>query len=78
MDPSLVYYIEAIASEGRHMFMKSPFRKANIKERLYNELPKSIDLMAFAFPDGNEGDHSSDSEDEAKPQILQIEKLSQS
>jgi hypothetical protein len=46
--------------------MKSPFRKSNIKERLYKEIPKSINLMAFAFPDGNEGDHSSDSEDEMK------------
>ena len=32
--------------------------------------------MAFAFPDGNEGDNSSDSEDEAKPAILNIDRIS--
>jgi hypothetical protein len=32
--------------------------------------------MAFAFPDGNEGDNSSASEDEAKPAILNIDRLS--
>jgi hypothetical protein len=33
-------------------------------------------MMPFAFADGNEGDNSSDSEDEAKPAILSIEKIS--
>lgn len=32
--------------------------------------------MAFAFPDGNEGDNSSDSETDAKPAVLNIERLS--
>ena len=31
--------------------------------------------MGFAFPDGNEGDNSSASEDEAKPAILSVERL---
>jgi len=31
--------------------------------------------MAFAFPDGNEADDSSGSEDETKPAILSIGKL---
>jgi hypothetical protein len=72
----MLYYIEPISSEGRHMYAKSPFRKEKLSNRLSQDIPKNLNLMAFAFPDGNEGDNSSASEDEAKPAILNIERLS--
>ena len=34
--------------------------------------------MPFAFADGNEGDNSEESEDDAQPQTLNIDKLSNS
>lgn len=71
----MVLYIDPILSEGRHMYAKSPFRKQKISKRITEELPENLSMMAFAFPDGNEGKNSSDSEDEAKPAILSIEKL---
>ena len=67
IEKDMIYYIKAISSEGRHLYAKSPFRKEKLEKRLSQDMPKSLNLMAFAFPDGNEGDHSSDSEDEAKP-----------
>jgi hypothetical protein len=71
----MIYYIDPIFSEGRHMYAKSPFRKEKLSKRLSQEIPKSLNLLAFALPDGNEGDNSSASEDEAQPQILSIDKL---
>lgn len=71
----MVYYLEPILSEGRHMYAKSPFRKEKPSKRLSQDIPKTLNLMGFAFPDGNEGDNSSESEDEAQPQLLSIEKL---
>jgi hypothetical protein len=70
----MIYYIDPIFSEGRHMYAKSPFRKEKLSKRLSQEIPKSLNLLA-ALPDGNEGDNSSASEDEAQPQILSIDKL---
>lgn len=58
------------------MYAKSPFRKEKIQKRISEILPKTLNLMAFAFPDGNECENSSQSEDEAEPQILNIDKLS--
>jgi hypothetical protein len=49
------------------MYAKSPFRKVSAKKRISMDLPKNLNMMPFAFADGNEGDNSSDSEDEAKP-----------
>lgn len=57
------------------MYAKSPFRKEKLRQRLSQDIPKTLNLMAFAFPDGNEGDNSSDSEGESKPAILSIERL---
>lgn len=63
-----MFYIEAISSEGKQMYAKSPFRKEKLKNRLSQEIPKyHMNCMAFALPDGNEGDGSSDSEEEVKP-----------
>ena len=65
IDKNLIYFIDPLLSEGRHMYAKSPFRKEKIRKRLSSALPNTLNLMAFAFADGNEGDHSSQSEDEA-------------
>jgi hypothetical protein len=58
------------------MYAKSPFRKEKIQKRISEVLPKTLNLMAFAFPDGNECENSEESEDDAQPQILNIDKLS--
>lgn len=71
----MLYYIEPTLSDGRTMYAKSPFRKVSAKKRISQEIPKSLNMMPFAFADGNEPDNSSDSEDEAKPAILSIEKI---
>jgi hypothetical protein len=55
----MIYYIDPLLSEGRHMFAKSPFRKEKLKKRISEDLPKTLNLLGFAFPDGNEGDNSS-------------------
>ncbi len=47
------------------MYAKSPFRKEKLSNRLSQDIPKNLNLMAFAFPDGNEGDNSSDSSSDA-------------
>jgi hypothetical protein len=57
------------------MFAKSPFRKEKLRKRLSCEIPKGLNLLGFALPDGNENSNSSESEDEAKPCILSIEKI---
>lgn len=57
------------------MYAKSPFRKESIKKRISEDLPKNLDKMALSLPDGNEGDNSSQSEDDVAPLILDIEKL---
>ena len=74
----MILYIDPMLSEGRHMYAKSPFRKEKLRKRISEDIPKTLNLMAFAFPDGNEGDHSSDSEDESKPTELSITKLNPS
>lgn len=71
----LLLYIEPIYSESRQMYAKSPFRKEKLKKRLSCDIPKGLNLMPFALPDGNEGENSSESEDEAKPCILSIDKI---
>jgi hypothetical protein len=58
------------------MYAKSPFRKEKIRKRISDNIPSKLNMMAFAFPDGNEGKNSSDSESEAVPTILSIKKLS--
>lgn len=63
----MILFIEAIKSEDRHMYAKSPFRKEKLIKRLSGQIPKTLNLTAMAFPDGNEGDNSSASEDEAIP-----------
>ena len=67
IDKDFLYYIEPTLSDGRYMYAKSPFRKVSVKKRISSDLPKTLNMMPFAFADGNEGDNSSDSEDEAKP-----------
>jgi hypothetical protein len=41
------------------MYAKSPFRKESIKKRISEDLPKNLDKLSLALPDGNEGDNSS-------------------
>jgi hypothetical protein len=59
IDKNIVYFIEAVSQKGRHMYAKSPFRKENIKKRISEDLPKNLDKLSLALPDGNEGDNSS-------------------
>jgi hypothetical protein len=67
--------VDPILSEGRHLYAKSPFRKEKLKKRITNELPQGLNLMAFAFPDSNDGENSEASEDEKEQTILSIDKL---
>jgi len=56
------------------MFAKSPFRKEKMQKRISAEIPKTLNLMAFAYADDNH-DNSSESEDEAKGYELNVERL---
>ena len=55
----MIWFVEAIKSQDRHMYAKSPFRKEKLSKRLSSDIPKALNMLAFAFPDGNEGDNSS-------------------
>jgi hypothetical protein len=61
---NLIYYIDPVISEGKHLFAKSPFRKEKLKNRIEGNLPQGLNLISFAIPDSNDGEDSEASEEE--------------
>ena len=69
-----VLFVEPQLISDRALYAKSPFRRKDMKDRLNEEIPEDLDLLAFAFPEDNyEG--SSHSEEEAKGYQLNIKNL---
>lgn len=52
--------VDPVKSQKRYLYARSPFRQEKKKDRKNLDIPDSINLMAFAFPEDNKmGDGNS-------------------
>ena len=73
----MVVCVEPTKSQERFLYARSPFRQEKKRMRIDFDIPESINLMSFAFPEDNkmgDGD-SSVSEDDMELQPLSKDKI---
>ena len=56
MDTNLTLFIEPTKSQERFLYARSPFRTEKKRKRVEFDIPDSINLMSFAFPEDNKVD----------------------
>jgi hypothetical protein len=58
-EEQMVLFIDPMFQSDRHLYAKSPFRKATrLRDRIDKPVPADVDMLAFALPDDNHSDSS--------------------